>query len=348
MKKISVIVPCYNAADYLGKCIEQLLCQTIGIDHIEIILVDDASTDEGATKKMIQKYEQQFPDTVKAVFLTQNMRQGGARNVGIAYAEGEYITFCDADDWLLKETLEHSYHAAKEHGADIVSFARKCVSTRDNFENVERGGKSRLCELDTLKKKKAFLLNRQEEDYGSQNKLFRLSMIRKNQISFAEYYSMEEAAFTIPARLYAKKIYYLDEKLYIYYLSPGSTMRGDDWEKRKWDNLQVWMIIMEELKSRGFFQDYCKEIEYLFFTQGIAWGLGFLFKRGSILTKEEWESVADTVEKMIPDIRKNPYIISEDNLFDRLWNDLVLRSLEMKFSDESAEQVNRAMREAMQ
>ncbi len=54
MKKVSVIVPCYNAAKYLGKCIDQLLHQTIGIDNIEIVLVDDASTDHGETKRILQ------------------------------------------------------------------------------------------------------------------------------------------------------------------------------------------------------------------------------------------------------------------------------------------------------
>ena len=108
MKKVSVIVPCYNAARYLNKCIDQLLCQTIGINNIEIILVDDASADEGETKKVIQGYEQRFSETITAVFLENNMRQGGARNVGMIYAEGEYLMFCDADDWLLAEALEHT------------------------------------------------------------------------------------------------------------------------------------------------------------------------------------------------------------------------------------------------
>lgn len=347
MKKVSVIIPCYNAANYLGKCIEHLLHQTIGIDHIEIILIDDASTDDGATKRLIYKYEQNFPETIIAVFLKENMRQGGARNAGISCAGGEYIAFCDADDWLLKETLEHIYHAAKTYDADIVSFARKNVNTRDDFENMEKGNKSCLFELNTLEKKRAFLLNRQEEDYSSQNKLFRLSLIRENHISFVEHYSMEEAAFTIPARLYAERSYYLDEKLYICYLSPESTMRGAGWEKRKWDNLQVWMIIMEELKARGFFQDYSKEIEYLFFTQGIVWGLGFIFQKDGILTKDEWESIVSIVKKTIPDIRKNPYNEKENNPFVRLWNDLLFTLLEMKLTDENIKFANWAMRKAM-
>lgn len=86
MKKVSVIVPCYNVANYIDKCMEHLLNQTIGPDHLEIILIDDASTDSGATWNAIMKYEQQFPDTIIAIPLEQNMRQGGARNIGLKFA----------------------------------------------------------------------------------------------------------------------------------------------------------------------------------------------------------------------------------------------------------------------
>ena len=57
MKKVSVVVPCYNAAKYLNKCVEQLLRQTIGIENMEIILVNDASTDDGETWGLITEYE---------------------------------------------------------------------------------------------------------------------------------------------------------------------------------------------------------------------------------------------------------------------------------------------------
>ena len=82
-KKVSVVVPCYNASEYLGQCLEYLLQQTIGIENMEIILVDDASTDNGATRDLIVDYELRFPDTIVAVFLERNLRQGGARNAGV-------------------------------------------------------------------------------------------------------------------------------------------------------------------------------------------------------------------------------------------------------------------------
>lgn len=348
MRKVSVVVPCYNAAKYLDKCITQLLHQTIGINNLEIILVDDASKDDGETKKIIQKYEHIFPETIKAVFLDNNRKQGGARNVGITYAEGEYLIFCDADDWLLEETMAHAYSAAKEHDADIVSFSRRYVSTREDVVKAETGSGGRLFELDTLEKRKAYLLNMEEEDYSSQNKLFRRSLIQENHITFAEHLCMEEASFTVPARLYAKKGFYLDEKLYICYLSPESTMRNDRFSDKKWDNLQVWISIMEELRVRGVFQKYYEETEYLFFTQGIGWGISFIFHKGGFLTKNEWKMIADIVQKITPNVRENAYIVNDKHAFYRAWNDLLLTILDAEFTDENVETANQAVKRCVQ
>ena len=100
MKKISVIIPCFNATKYLPKCFMSLVQQTIGIDQIELIFVDDASTDEDATWNMLQEFERAYPESIKILKLEENMRQGGARNVALQYATGEYIAFVDADDFV--------------------------------------------------------------------------------------------------------------------------------------------------------------------------------------------------------------------------------------------------------
>lgn len=343
MKKVSVVVPCYNAAKYLDKCIGQLLNQTIGGDNIEIILVDDASTDHGETKELIEKYEQRFPEIIKAIFLEENMRQGGARNAGLLYAAGEYLTFCDADDWLAEVALEHAYDAAKKYAADVVAFARTTAYVRENPLKLQVGDQSELFELEEVEERKKFLLNVKKEGYGSQNKLFRLSLIRENQISFAEHLVMEEPSFVLPVRLYAKRYYYLDESLYIYYLSPGSTLRDNTWENKKWDNLHVWTILMEDLGSREVSQKYWMEIEYLFFTMGYGWSLGMLFQRGGTLTKEEWEILVNVVRQITPDISTNPYVRNADHPFSQAWNDLLLALLDMNFTDENAEIANQAM-----
>ena len=102
MKKVSVIIPCCNATKWLPKCFLSLVQQTIGIEQIELIFVDDASTDDGATWEMLHEFECAYPESILILKLQENMRQGGARNIALQYATGEYIAFVDADDFVDK------------------------------------------------------------------------------------------------------------------------------------------------------------------------------------------------------------------------------------------------------
>ena len=340
MKKVSVVVPCYNAAQYLDKCIEHLLHQTIGIENMEIILVNDASTDEGATWNLITEYEKKFPDTIMAITLEQNMRQGGARNVGVSYAGGEYLIFCDADDWLLEEALLHCYQTAKEYDADVVEFLIHNVKNHDISVELITGNDSRLIELDTEGKKKNFLVHTSRQcSLGSQKKFYRLSMIQDNHITFAEHLIFEEPSFVLPTRFYERRHYFLDEQLYICYLSPGSTVRSD-WGEHKWDNPKVWMHLMNDLEERGLLQEYYPEIEYLFCRHGLGLSISMTLQQGYFLMKEEVIFLVNMVLELFPQVRENKYIKANGEI----WNALILKLLDLEITDESIVVINEIYR----
>ena len=120
MKKVTVITPCYNSKKYLGECLESLEKQTIGMENLQVILINDASTDD--TWKMILEFENRYPESVVAINLPENRRQGGARNEGLRYASGEYIAFLDSDDNVLPQAYERIYQYAIKTDADIVQF----------------------------------------------------------------------------------------------------------------------------------------------------------------------------------------------------------------------------------
>ena len=93
MKKVSVIVPVYNTEQYLKKCIESLLNQTL--EEIEIVIVNDGSTDH--SKQILEEYANNYKDKVK-LFSKENGGQASARNLALKNCEGKYIGFLDSDD----------------------------------------------------------------------------------------------------------------------------------------------------------------------------------------------------------------------------------------------------------
>lgn len=121
--KISVIVPVYNMEKYLGECIESLVNQTY--DNLEIILVDDGSTD--SSFKICEEYASRYPNIV--VRHKENGGGGSARNIALDIATGYYVSFVDSDDWVLPETFERMMDLAREFDADII----RC----EVFKNVD-------------------------------------------------------------------------------------------------------------------------------------------------------------------------------------------------------------------
>lgn len=116
MPKVSVIIPAYNAEKTLAVCLGNLVHQTLS--DIEIILVNDCSTDN--TLSIMMDCEAQFSDKVIVVNSDVNRGAGGARNVGLCYASGEYIGFVDSDDIVVPEMYEKLYKKAIEGDYDIV------------------------------------------------------------------------------------------------------------------------------------------------------------------------------------------------------------------------------------
>lgn len=101
--KTSVIIPIYNTEKYLKECIESVITQTQ--KEIEIILVDDCSTDQ--SRKIIEEYTKKY-SFVKAIYQEVNLKQGTARNVGVKAALGEYIYFLDSDDYISNTLLKNA------------------------------------------------------------------------------------------------------------------------------------------------------------------------------------------------------------------------------------------------
>jgi len=112
--KVSTIVSIYNIENYVEKCIDSLIGQTL--KEIEIILVDDGSSDE--CTNIMQNYALQYPNII--AIHKENGGLSSARNAGLAVASGEYCIFLDGDDWIADDMLNKLYQSAKSKDSDMV------------------------------------------------------------------------------------------------------------------------------------------------------------------------------------------------------------------------------------
>ena len=150
--KFSVITAVYNVASYLSEAIESILCQDIGFkDSVELILVDDGSTDSSG--KICDHYQTLYPDNIK-VLHTPNGGAASARNAGIALASGRYLNFLDGDDKLSPCTLSAVYHffSTVDDQISLVSvpiqfFEKKETAHRLNYKYKD--GKNQIINLNT-------------------------------------------------------------------------------------------------------------------------------------------------------------------------------------------------------
>lgn len=130
---ISIIVPIYNAERYLEKCLLQLQVQTYS--NIEILMIDDGSTDQSASIcKRYLEVDKRFQ-----YIYQDNAGVSAARNKGLSLAKGNYIGFCDSDDWVDADLYEVLYQMAVQHSADIsiVSFVMESESGTKPFEDQQ-------------------------------------------------------------------------------------------------------------------------------------------------------------------------------------------------------------------
>ena len=115
---ISVIVPVYNVAEYLSRCVDSILAQSY--ENLQIILVDDGSTDDSG--KICEEYAKK--DARIQVIHQNNGGLSSARNAGLDLASGEYIGFVDSDDWIEPEMYAEMLARMEKYDAQLVCAGR--------------------------------------------------------------------------------------------------------------------------------------------------------------------------------------------------------------------------------
>jgi len=137
MKKVSIIVPCYNVEKYIVRCLKSIENQTFGIDKLEVILVNDGSSDN--TISYLKAFKNKYMDSVIIIDFEHNRGLSMARNAGLDMASCEYVLFIDSDDTIDKTAVEKMYDKADEFDCDIVSSTYKSISHEKDEISCRRG-----------------------------------------------------------------------------------------------------------------------------------------------------------------------------------------------------------------
>lgn len=211
MKKclISVIVPVYNVAHFLNDCLLSIMNQSY--NNIEIILVDDGSTDQSG--EMCDIFAAQ-DERIRVIHKT-NGGLSNARNVGLDVAKGKFVVFVDSDDYLNYKMIEKLYNAVVSWKTDIAC----CDYTSLEFDNDSE------CEIEVLRQKDA--ISKLFDDYGFQcfawNKIYKRSLF--DYIRYPEGKLFEDIVTTYQLLKKVDRVVYIKEKLYYYRQRTNSITR---------------------------------------------------------------------------------------------------------------------------
>lgn len=207
---VSVIIPAYNTEKYISKCLNSLVSQSL--KDIEIIVIDDGSTDK--TPDIIKEYANK--DNRIRVITQTNQKQGAARNRGLEIAQGEYVTFVDADDWVSEEYLENMYNAILQNKVNMAAASM----TRDKTDKI----KPHL----NLKEKAVYnnaaeIIKAIDNHYETAGKLYKRELIKDLKFQEGVYY--EDGGYTIRAIYACASAVTVPEAVYHYVSNPHSTVK---------------------------------------------------------------------------------------------------------------------------
>lgn len=322
--EISIIVPVYNVEQYLRRCLESLVNQTM--QEIEIILVNDASPDH--SDEIMREYAIQYPDKVKCIFLEKNKHQGGARNEGMKIAQGKYIMFVDSDDYIALDFCEKTYYVAQTEQCDVVAadylvfydsgrIGRRFSTMPDQC----------LGYIDEDKARNIFFVG-----HYPFAKLFLKSLFINHKITYPENLFYEDISCIKLALYYAKKISKTKETLYYYYQRENSVMHVEN-SSSMFDEARGALVYRRECVDRGIYMKYPEEVEAAFFILFYIYPLQNCIRKFKQLPKEYFDFLRMTIQSYKYDYYSNYYVenwCSEGQIKMAQFNDMGFEVIESR------------------
>lgn len=239
MIKVSIIIPVFNVAKFLPRCLDSLINQTL--KDIEIICINDGSTDNGL--EILKNYAKK--DSRIQIINKENEGVSCARNDGMQIAQGEYTGFVDSDDWIDLDFYEKLYSSAKKYNADIaiasIKRSEKNKKNRDLF----------LIEKEEIREDAEDKINHNTQmGYYVWNRIYKASELKKHNIIFEPERNHEDICFTAQALIKLKRTVYVPNTYYYYFKNKNSIVQKKT-KKTKNDCEYAFHRMMEILEKNN-------------------------------------------------------------------------------------------------
>lgn len=286
MPKVSLIIPVYNVENYIEKCLNSVLKQTL--DDIEIIIVNDGSED--SSKNIIDRYIEKHKNRIK-YFEKENGGLSSARNFGIPHATGEYIAFLDSDDYVEPETYEEMYNLAKKEDADMVECDFIWEYPNKNKEDV---GVIYNSKKEMIEKARVV----------AWNKLIKREIIENKKIEFPLGLRYEDVEFFYKLVPYLNKVSFV-KKCFIHYVQRENSIANTQNSRTK----EIFIVlenVIKYYKENGFYEEYKQELEYIYVRFLLCSSLKRMCKiQNKKERKQALKQTWDNINVKFPEWKKN-------------------------------------------
>lgn len=212
--ELSVIIPVFNAEDYIKECLDSVVDQSLGIDNIEVIIVNDNSCD--STLDIISKYTDKYP-SFKLISNKSNLGPGESRNMALKEVSSDYVTYLDADDFISQNAYEDALSKINEFNADLLIYNWETYTGSDYVEPIN------IHQQNTLENKLITDIKQNPKLFLSTapwNKIYHRSLFKYLKFSKGFY---EDNIVAILALINAKRIFLSKDSIYYYRKNSDST-----------------------------------------------------------------------------------------------------------------------------
>lgn len=343
---ISVIILTYNGEKYIRKCLDSVINQTVGMGQIEMIIIDDASTD--STVDIVKEYEEKYPENICLILRKENSLGTGEvnRNIGLDYATGEYILFLDQDDWYEHNAFEMLLAIVNDNPClDYVEYRFNYTDVDENIYKVSRKLGQGVTFYSIGDEETRVACAKKSIIPGATyawNKMYRKEFLDENVIFYndgANRTGFTDNFFSGLVAMYATNIARLNEPLYNYRNYIGSYSHdAKKNSKVQFERCKVALVFYNECKSRGLLETNKELVEYIFARTFLVKTFWKFLLTYDPIPYETIEYIQDKILEICPDYKNNSIMLVRNDMkllmdiLDKKWTKEFLDELQLEIS----------------